>query len=170
MIVRRGAADRGEFRSTYPVGSRPCTAIAQRRPVLPLPTRKYLKTTRPSPAGNRASHRRQPILLRCTSLGASIETILYSASQLGQVKATGSDLFGKQCAGIRAIWKCSAAAPVNLLDNLGQKVARLRQGYLAEQCPSRPIIGAVDLRIPPAAAMERHPDREFSPVRDTQAR
>jgi hypothetical protein len=80
----------------------------------------YLSTTRPSPEGNIASHRRQPILLRGWSLGASMVIILYSASQLGQVKATGSELFGRQCAGMRAISKSSASAPVNLVDNVGQ--------------------------------------------------
>jgi hypothetical protein len=44
-------------------------------------------------------------LLRGVSLGASIVMILYSASQLGQLKATGSELFGKQCAGMRALSK-----------------------------------------------------------------
>jgi hypothetical protein len=53
----------------------------------------YLRTTLPSPEGNSASQRRQPILLRGVSLGASIVMILYSASQLGQQKATGSELF-----------------------------------------------------------------------------
>jgi hypothetical protein len=40
-------------------------------------------------------------LLRGVSLGASIVMILYWASQLGQAKATGSELFRKQCAGMR---------------------------------------------------------------------
>jgi len=55
------------------------------------PTRKYLKATRPSPAENRASHFRQRTLPCCTSQ-TSIVTILYSASQDGQVKGIGSDL------------------------------------------------------------------------------
>jgi hypothetical protein len=53
------------------------------------PTRKYLKATRPSPAGNSASHFRQRILPR-TASQASIVTILYSASQLGQRNGIGS--------------------------------------------------------------------------------
>jgi len=59
------------------------------RPVA-RPTRKYLKATRPSPAGNMASHFRQRILPFTTSQ-ASIVTILYSASQAGQRKGIGSD-------------------------------------------------------------------------------
>ena len=51
------------------------------------PTRKYLKATRPS-AGNRASHFRQRSL-PCTTSQVSIVTILYSASQDGQLKGIG---------------------------------------------------------------------------------
>ena len=54
------------------------------------PTRKYLKATRPSPAGSRASHLRQRSLPCCTSQ-TSILTILYSASQDGQLNGIGSD-------------------------------------------------------------------------------
>ena len=53
-------------------------------------TRKYLKATRPSPAGNRASHFKQRIL-PSTMSETSIVTILYSASQLGQLKGIGFD-------------------------------------------------------------------------------
>jgi hypothetical protein len=59
-------------------------------------TRKYLKATRPSPAGSGASHFRQRILPCCTSQ-TSIVTILYSASQDGQLKGIGSDwLIGRK--------------------------------------------------------------------------
>jgi hypothetical protein len=54
------------------------------------PTRKYLKATRPSPAGNRASQFTQRIL-PCTTSQASTVTNLYSAPQLGQLKGIGSD-------------------------------------------------------------------------------
>src|SRR5262249_45913142 len=56
------------------------------------PTRKYLKKSPPSPAGNRASHFRQAILPCSASLGASIVTTLYCASQPGQLKSIGSNL------------------------------------------------------------------------------
>ena len=56
------------------------------------PTRKYLKKTRPSPAGNSASHFRQAIFPCGTSHGASMLMIRYSASQHGQLKRIGSDL------------------------------------------------------------------------------
>src|SRR5215470_10975513 len=62
------------------------------RRTLGRPTRKYLKKSRPSPAGNRASHFRQAILPCSVSLGASIVTTLYSARQPGQLKSIGSDL------------------------------------------------------------------------------
>ena len=55
------------------------------------PTRKYLKATRPSPAGSRSSHLRQRSLPCCQSQ-TSILTILYSASQDGQLNGIGSDL------------------------------------------------------------------------------
>src|SRR6516165_8377763 len=55
------------------------------------PTRKYLKKTRSSPVGNKASHFRQAIVPCTASLGASIVTTLYSASQSGQLKSIGSD-------------------------------------------------------------------------------
>ena len=45
---------------------------------------------RPSPAGSGASHLRQRIL-PCTMSQVSIVTILYSASQLGQLKGIGFD-------------------------------------------------------------------------------
>jgi hypothetical protein len=58
--------------------------------LLGRPTRKYLKAMRPSPAGNGASHFRQRIL-PCTTSQVSTVTILYSASQPGQLKGIGSD-------------------------------------------------------------------------------
>ena len=84
----RGAADRGRIspscRSCCEVVSPDYLRLLGRR------TRKYLKATRPSPAGNRASHFRQRIL-PCTTSSVSTLTILYSASQDGQRKGTGSD-------------------------------------------------------------------------------
>jgi len=53
----------------------------------------YLKTTRSSPAGNRALHFKQVTLPRCQLPGQSIATILYFARQLGQLKRIDSDLF-----------------------------------------------------------------------------
>jgi hypothetical protein len=64
-----------------------CPAVHFR---LGRPTRKYLKATRPSPAGNRASHFKQRIL-PCTTSQVSNVTILYSASQVGQLKGIGFD-------------------------------------------------------------------------------
>ena len=55
------------------------------------PTRKYLRLTVPSLAGNGKPHLMQEVLPRCR-WQASIVTILYSASQTGQLKGIGSDL------------------------------------------------------------------------------
>ena len=62
-------------------------------------TRKYLKVTFPSPAGNGKLHLRQRILPCCKSQ-TSIVTTLYSASQEGQVKGIGSDLLIVQREGL----------------------------------------------------------------------
>jgi hypothetical protein len=55
---------------------------------LDRPTRKYLKATRPSLAENGKPHFMQEILPYCASQ-VSIVTILYSASQSGQLKGIG---------------------------------------------------------------------------------
>ena len=63
-------------------------------------TSMYSSDARPSPTGKKASHLRQPNLLCFSPLGTSMVTIMYFAPQLGQAKAIGSDLFGKQRAAI----------------------------------------------------------------------
>src|SRR5215472_5595383 len=82
----------GVSRQTSPSCQDLCCEVVSYDYLRPLgrPTRKYLKATRPSPAGNIASHFRQRIL-PCTPSQVSIVTNLYSASQPGQRKGIGSD-------------------------------------------------------------------------------
>ena len=54
-------------------------------------TKMYLKTRRPSTAGNGALHRMQDTLPRIGAAEGSIVTILYSAPQLGQLNRMGSE-------------------------------------------------------------------------------
>jgi hypothetical protein len=63
----------------------------------------YSSETRPTPAGNKVSHFKQPNLLRWTLFATSVVTMMYFAPQLGQSKAIGSDLLGVQRACISAL-------------------------------------------------------------------
>jgi hypothetical protein len=63
----------------------------------------YSSETRPSPAGNKASHFKQPNFLRRTLFATSVVTMMYFAPQPGQSKAIGSDLSRVQPAGISAL-------------------------------------------------------------------
>jgi len=89
-----GARSRAEVGSAltaqrYLILSRSICALAQLGSF--HPTRKYLRLTVPSLAGNGKPHLMQEVLPRCR-WQASIVTILYSASQTGQLKGIGSDL------------------------------------------------------------------------------
>jgi hypothetical protein len=97
------------------------------------PTRKYLKMTRSSPAGNRTSHLKQATLPWRRPPGKSIATTLYFAPQL--LKENGSEFFMAEIKKVaRASDYCSRDGllntPRNLLGQTGYLLAHLCQSIV----------------------------------------